>query len=225
MAVQLNLLPDVKTNYIKTQKAKRTVVLASVIVSGVAIGIVLLLAAVVYGGQAVQLNNLKKDIATKSDQLKNVENLDKILTIQNQLNALPALHSSKPVMSRLFVFLPQVTPSDVQIADFSLDFQTSSMSLTGTAKDLVAVNRFVDTLKFTKYTTDQSTDEKVAFTEVVLTGFTRSDKDAKYSISLKFDPALFSSEYKTVTLVVPKITSTRADVNSPLFKALPKETN
>lgn len=221
--IQLNLLPDVKTKYIKAQRTKRTVLLSTVIISGAAIGIVLLLASVVYGAQKLQLNNLNNDIKDKTAEIKSVESLDKILTIQNQLKALPGLHSEKPVISRVFVFLPQITPTDVNIANFDLKLDDSTMTFTGTAKDLILVNKFVDTLKFTKFTTDTETDvanAKPAFNTVVLSSFSRSDKDASYTVTLKYDPALFSAQNKTVTLVVPKITSTRSETERPtnLFK-------
>lgn len=221
--IQLNLLPDVKTKYIKTQRTKRTVLLSTVIISGAALGIVLLLASVVYGAQKLQLNNLNNDIKDKTAEIKKVESLDKILTIQNQLKALPGLHSEKPVISRVFVFLPQITPTDVNIANFDLKLEDNTMTFTGTAKDLILVNKFVDTLKFTKFTTDTDTDvanAKPAFNTVVLSNFSRSDKEASYTVTLKYDPALFSAQNKTVTLVVPKITSTRSETERPtnLFK-------
>lgn len=219
--IQLNLLPDVKTKYIKTQRTKHTVILSAMIISGAALGVVLLLASVVYGAQKIQLSSLDNDIKDKSAELKKVEDLDKILTIQNQLSALPGLHSQKPEVGRVFTFLPQITPTDVSIASYDLKFEDNSMIFTGTAKDLVAVNKFVDTLKFTKYTTDTSQDPKPAFSAVVLSNFSRNDKDASYTIGLKYDPALFNSTNKTVVLAVPKITSTRSETESPgnLFKS------
>ncbi len=218
--IQLNLLPDVKTKYIKAQRTKRTVLLSTFIISGAALGIVLLLASVVYGAQKLRLNSLDDDIKDKSAQLKKIDSLDKILTIQNQLKALPGLHGQKPVVSRVFVFLPQITPTDVNIASFDLKLEDSSMSFTGSAKDLSAVNKFVDTLKFTKFTTDTDQTLKPAFSSVVLTSFSRTDKGASYAVTLKYDPALLSASNKTVTLVVPKITSTRSETERPtdLFK-------
>ena len=226
--IQLNLLPDVKTKYIKTQRTKRTVLLSTFVISGVAIGIVLLLASVVYGAQALRLNSLDSDIKDKTAQLKKIDSLDKILTIQNQLKTLPGLHSEKPVVSRVFAFLPQITPTDVSIASYDLKLDDSTMQFTGTAKDLISVNKFVDTLKFTKFTTDSNSEvssAQPAFSSVVLSSFSRSDKAASYTVTLKYDPALFSATNKTVTLVVPKITSTRSETERPidLFKAPPVE--
>jgi hypothetical protein len=224
--IQLNLLPDVKTKYIKTQRTKRTVLLSTFIISGASVGIVLLLASVVYGAQSLRLNSLNSDIKDKTAELKKVDSLDKILTIQNQLKTLPGLHSEKPVVSRVFTFLPQITPIDVSIASYDLKLDDSTMQFTGTAKDLISVNKFVDTLKFTKFNTDSNPEVSnalPAFSAVVLSSFSRSDKDASYTVTLKYNPALFSASNKTVTLVVPKITSTRSETERPvdLFKAQP----
>lgn len=221
--VQLNLLPDVKIKYIKAQRSKRTVLLSAVIISGAAIGIVLLLASVVYGAQSLQLSGLENDIKDNTKKLQQVENLDKILTIQNQLGSLEGLHNEKPVMSRIYSFLPQLTPVDVNVSSFKLNTETNTIEIMGSTKDLGSVNKFVDTLKFTKYTTGTDTDQKTPFTSVVLTTFARSDKGATYSITAKYDPELFNDKNTTVTLVVPKITTTRSETERPgvLFKEQP----
>ncbi len=222
--IQINLLPDVKLSYIKAQRSKRIVLLSTIIISGTAVGIVLFFASVVYGAQAFQMKSLNNDIKSNTAKVKAIDGLDKILTIQNQLKALPGLHNQKPVISRVFVFLPQITPTDVSIADYDLKLEDTSMIFTGTAKDLTSVNKFVDTLKFTKYTTGTNQDLKPAFNAVVLSSFAPgTDKDASYTITLKYDPALFAPENKTVTLVVPKITSTRSETERPtnLFKEQP----
>lgn len=223
--IQLNLLPDVKAKYIKTERTKRAVILATVVISGVSIGIVLLLSSIVFGAQKYQLSSLDDKINDSSKELQKVQDLDKILTIQNQLNALPDLHSAKPRVERLFTFLPQITPVDVKISDYSLKFEDSTMTFTGTAKDIETVNKFVDTLKFTKFTTDRNATPESAFKEVVLTSFAKSDKITTYTVNLKFNPELFLGQNKTVTLVVPAIISTRSETNRPgsLFTEQPKQ--
>ena len=218
--IQLNLLPDVKSKYIKAQRTKRLVLVSSIAISGVSLGIVVLLASVVYGAQKIQLSHYDSEIKKNNTALQNIDGLNKILTIQNQLSAIDSLHSKKPVASRLFTFLPQITPTEVSVSNISVKFEDSTMQISGTAKSIEAVNKFVDTLKFTKFTTDSSQDQKAAFSSVVLTSFSVGDKETSYTINLKFDPAIFDSQYKTVTLVVPKITSTRSETEAPnaLFK-------
>lgn len=213
--IQLNLLPDVKVKYIKAQRSKRMVLLSAIVVSGVSLGILAILVSVVYGAQKVQLSYYDKEIKKNTAELKKIDGLDKILTVQNQLLSIDGLHAEKPVTSRIFTFLPQITPSDVQIASLNLKHEDSTMQISGTAKSLEAVNKYVDTLKFTKYSTESSATPENAFSSVVLSSFSRTDNDAGFTVALKFDPAIFKGENKTVTLVVPKITSTRSQTETP----------
>lgn len=219
--IQVNLLPDVKIKYAKAERTKHLVLVSAVIISAVAIGVVVIMAGVVYGAQKLRLNSLQSSINKNSTRLQQTDGLSKILTIQNQLNSLTALHSQKPVTSRLFTFLPQITPNEVQISNFTIDFDVSTITVTGTANSLESVNKFADTLKFTKYTTDQNQNQTNAFSQVVLTSFSQADQNASYSITMNFDSAIFSSDNKTVTLVVPKMTTTRSETEQPpsLFKS------
>ena len=219
--IQLNLLPDVKTKYVKARRTNRIVIVSSIVISCVAIGVLALFASIVYGAQKVQLNHYDDLIKKSTSELNSIDGLNKILTVQNQLNQINKLHSEKPVTSRIFAFLPQITPSNVQIGTLNLSYVTNTMSISGNASSLEEINKFVDTLKFTKYTTDTNQTETAAFTSVVLGSFGSSDqKKVAYSVTLKFDPAIFSSSNKSVFLAVPKITSTRSQTESPdaLFK-------
>lgn len=221
--IQINLLPDVKTKYLVAQRKKRLVLVSSIVISGVALGILALQLGFVYGAQKVQLNHFNDEINKNKATLSKISDLDKILTVQNQLNGLSGLHEGKPVVSRLFTYLPQITPNDVQISELNLGFSDSTLNVKGTAKSLESINKFVDTLKFTKYTTDGGQTQTPAFTTVVLTSFGRTEKDASFDIGFSYDPAIFASDNTSVQLIVPKITSTRSETERPnaLFKEQP----
>jgi hypothetical protein len=121
----------------------------------------------------------------------------------------------------LLPYIKQVTPSNVSIATLKVDFDAQTISITGSAATINIVNTYVDTLKFTTYTSEGA-ESKKAFSEVVLANFGRDDKGASYQISMKFDPAIFDIT-KQVTLSVPqgKIT-TRSETEKPedLFQPL-----
>lgn len=222
--VQFNLLPDVKLDYVKTRRTKRMVMLASFTAIGLAIFVMVLMFLIVNVFQKQHISNLDQDIATKTKQLEGVPDLDKVLTIQNQLSSLTSLHEQKSSTSRLFGYLVQLTPQDAKISDVTMDMETGTMSIEGSAGRLETINRFVDTLKFTNYNDGATTDK--AFTEVVLSSFGVSDSNANdntrtsYSIQFKYNQAIFDNT-KTVALVVPNIISTRSVVESPsdLFEA------
>ena len=63
--VQFNLLPDVKLEYLKTQKTKRTVLLGVISVTALAVFIFILLFLIVNVFQKQHLANLDKNIETK----------------------------------------------------------------------------------------------------------------------------------------------------------------
>lgn len=213
--VQFNLLPDIKIQYIKARRQKRLVTFTSTIVVVSALSVLVLLISFVFGIQKKSMNDLNKDIDDKGSQLRATPELDKILTVQNQLKALPGLHDQKPIVNRLFGYVSQVTPSDASIARIDVDLVEKIVTINGSASSLETVNVFTDTLKFTNFTTESSKDdEQRAFSEVVLSNFSRDQESATYTITAKFDPLIFSG-LENVTLTVPNIVTTRSEVAQP----------
>ena len=216
--VQFNLLPDVKQEFIKTQRIKRLVVGGSVLASAASVLVLLVLLSTVYIVQKKSINDLNSDIHTNSNTLKNSPNIDNILTVQTQLNSLSALHAQKPVASRLFGYLSLLTPQQVTISDLKIDFTANTINLTGNAPNLDAVNTFVDSLKFTTYSVQGQSGAPNAFSTVVLSSFSRSQNSASYAITLDFDPAIFNSS-NNVTLSVGGQQQALAQQPSIIFKA------
>ena len=214
MTIQFNLLPDIKVQYLKAKRQKHLVVLASVSASLIAVAVFVILLTTVFVLQKKNISDLNKDIKSSSDQLQSVEDLNKILTVQNQLQALPALHDQKVVSSRLADYMAQVTPATISISKLTIDYAQNTIVIAGSTNDLSAINTYTDTLKFTKYKTKNSDEEKSAFSKVVLAGFTRDIQSATYEIGLEFDPAIFSNS-EEVSLAVPQIVTTRSEVAKP----------
>lgn len=168
--IQLNLLPDVKLEYIKARQKKRLVISVASIASAVFLSIMLALFIYVKVVQNEHLGNLNKDIVAKTKELKEKPDLEKILTIQNQLSSLPQLHDDKFIGSRLFDYLNQLTPNEATISDVIVDLAATSQStaaspttttsdsggtktltIKGNTDSLTVVNKFVDTIKFTGF--------------------------------------------------------------------------
>jgi Tfp pilus assembly protein PilN len=221
--IQLNLLPDIKTKFIGTEHIKHLTIVSALSVCATAIVIVLILVGVTYGSQKSKLNSLENQISVSSAQLQGIDGLNKILTIQNQLNSLTTLHNQKPATSRLFTFLPQITPVNVYVGDITIKYEDNSLAINGTASTLELVNKFVDTLKFTDFVVDQGDTKLPAFSSVVLASFSKSEQAFNYSITMFFDPAIFSGDYTSISLEVPTITSTRSQTEQPdlIFQELP----
>ena len=231
--VQFNLLPDVKIEYIKTRTRKRQMMLISTVVSGASLAIFVLLFLFVRVNQPKHISDLDKDIKTNLSKIQETPDLDKILTIQNQLNSLPALHDKKVVGSRTIDYMTQLTPTQATISGIDIDFDAATMSIKGEADGLLTVNKFVDTLKFTDFkVNNEGGASGKAFKDVVLTNFSVSNtgegSTVTYEINMLFDPLIYAqvkdpdpSIKEQVTLTVPKITSTRSETEKPsgLFEA------
>src|SRR4029079_13265683 len=71
------------------------------------------------------ISSNKKSINDSVNQLKNTKDLDKVLTVQNQLNTLGSLNDQKPVTSRLFTYLPQITPNNLTISTSTINFDAA----------------------------------------------------------------------------------------------------
>lgn len=211
--IQINLLPDVKLQYLKVRRTQRLVVSVSTLLIVASLFIFVLLIGTVDVFQKKNLSDLNHDISTYTKQLQNTPNLNKILTVQNQLQVLTNLHDQKPAASRLFGYLQQVTPSDASISEFNIDYTQNTISMTGNAGSLDTVNAFTDTLKFTTYKKSDGTSAN-AFTSVVLSAFSRNASGATYTITASFDPNIFSNG-TNASLSVPNIISTRSIIEQP----------
>jgi len=108
--IEVNLIPDVKQELLKAQKARRLVITISIIVGLSMLGVVAILAFYTFGAQTIYMASLDTSIKEKTDKLKKVEDLSKVLTIQNQLTKISDMHSNKNINSRIFNLLNVINP-------------------------------------------------------------------------------------------------------------------
>lgn len=238
--IQFNLLPDVKLEYIKATYRKRIITLFCFITAGAFLAVFILMFLFVRVNQTSHLKDLDSDINSNVKKLRENPDLDKILTIQNQLNSLPNLHDQKVMSSRLFKYLAQVTPSQATVTDLDIDFDAKTVLLKGRADSTLTVNKFVDTLKFTEFKLEgeEGVQDK-AFSSVVLQNFTIDNKESNqasgdgtsYEIAFSYNDVIFKNTAKEgsavangVTLTVPKIITTRSETQKPanLFQPSPQ---
>lgn len=224
--IQFNLLPDIKQKYLKAQRQKHLVVFISTITSIIAVSVFIILVLVVQVWQKASINDLNSDIKKYSNELSDTPELDKILTVQNQLNSIEGLHDQKPAASRLFAYITQLTPASASVSKLEVNFDEDLLTITGSADSLATVNTYVDTLKFTEFKTTEDNNSKKAFSNVVLTSFSRKENNTTYTITANFDPILFDQK-DTVSLSVPKKTTTRSSTEQPtdLFQQSQTQTN
>lgn len=220
--IQFNLLPEVTIEYIKARRTKRMIIGIALLVGAVCATIFIILYVSVTFVQPKHIGNLTNDIADDFKKLQSSPDVNKMLTVQRQLNSLTKLHENNPSADRFPRYLSQLTPQNVSISTASIDYPTSTIQISGTTDTLATVNKFVDTLKFTTYNADADTTNKNAFTQVVLNGFGVTDKQATYQLSFKFDYGIFDNT-KKIKLTTPNIISTRSNIEKPtgLFQPQP----
>jgi Tfp pilus assembly protein PilN len=225
--LELNLIPDVKLQLIKARKLKHLIIVLSTVLSAVSVGLTIFMFVYVKFIQVVEINNLDKNINAYSTSINKNTNLNKVLTIQNQLNALPTIESQTPTTSRIFNYLSELVPVNITISDIKVDLNQNTMDITGGADSLSTVNQFIDTLKYTNYEY-ASQPSKSAFSSIILSSFgygtsnggSGNTTPAQFDITFNFDPTIFNPR-DSIKLVVPKLTTTRSVLNQPinLFKA------
>ena len=111
--ISLNLLPDVKKDLLRVRRERNLVVSISVVVVGASIGVLLLLSGtlgVLIGAKALMENSIKNDEQTIK-QAQKKKQLDKYITVQNQLKQIGKLKSDQQVYSRLMDYLTQLNPA------------------------------------------------------------------------------------------------------------------
>ena len=221
MSMQLNLLPDIKLEYVKARRTQRLVISGAILLSAISLVIFILLLLFVRVAQEKSLRDVNKDIKTSTATLKAIPDLNKILTVQNQLNSLPSINQQKPAVSRLAGDILKLTPKNAYINRLNVDYTQKIATLTGTADTIDTVNTFADTLKFTTYNSSTIKTPTKAFSNVVLSAFGRDSKQASYTITLSFDPEIFNITDNTINLTVPNQVTTRSTLEQPtdLFQA------
>ena len=213
--IQFNLLPDVKLQYVKAKRAQDIVILVSTVLIAVFLAIFVILYVYVSIIQKNHIKNLSNQITSSTQQITSNSNLNKILTIQNQLESLPSLYNGRPATTQLLPFVNQLTPSKATISTLAVNFVQDSGSIAGNADSLATVNTFVDTLKFTTFTAG-SIKGTNAFSGVVLTSFAQTSTPVgfSYSIAFSYNPEIFN-ESAQATLSVPNQITTRSITQQP----------
>jgi Tfp pilus assembly protein PilN len=213
--------------FIKAKRIKRLVTAVAGVVMVISVLVFVALLLYVDVAQKTHLKAVNNVIQSNTSQLGGNTNLDKILTIQNQLAILPQLEAQTPAVSRMFTYLTQLTPTNASISSLSADFDQDTFTITGSADSLDTINKFVDSIKFTTFKASSDNTAAVvsapssgdAFSTVVLSAFgytssNTSGQPANFTITFDFNPVIFNNT-DSVTLTVPPITTTRSVIGQP----------
>lgn len=187
--ISLNLLPDVKKDLLRVRRERNLVVSISVIVVGASIGVLLLLSGtlgVLIGAKALMENSIKNDEQTIK-QAQKKKQLDKYITIQNQLKQIGKLKSDQQVYSRLMDYLTQLNPAapnNVQISSAKIEApagssgDTSSSSSSSASTDGITMTIEGKTTNFSALDVYKNTLSKAQLSYEVEEEDTSSDSES-----------------------------------------------
>lgn len=229
--IQLNLLPDVKKEFLRAQSARRKTITIAIFVTIIAAGLTVVAAFYVFAVQNGIMYLQTQDIKGKSSQLSAVKDIDKYLTIQNQLKQLNGLHDNKNNFSRLLDFLPKLNPAPPQnVTLYNLDVDTEANTITfkGRVSDYGALTTFKDTLTnatltyqtngaahdATKLFIGDDTKEPVKV-ESVAYEKTATTQGVNFTVVAHYDPEAFKQGNVGVQVTVPNKETTNSVVGSP----------
>ena len=210
--IEINLIPDVKQELLRAQRTRTAVISGSIVISMAAAGIVVVLMLYVFGVQSVRSAILDGEIKTGADKLSQVQDLSKILTIQNQLSKISQLTSEKNMDSRLFDVLSGVippAPNDVQISQTSIDATAQTIRIEGQTHGYDSMEVFKKTLDnaIISYTengdnTQQTADlaSEISVTDTSYGTNADNQKVLRFVLTFKYADQLFSPAVDNVTI-------------------------
>mgnify|MGYP003085980313 FL=1 len=236
--IEINLLPNVKRELLKTRAMRNRVISISFLVGGASIATVVVLALILgsqFAAEAVQGGVIKD----RSDKLMAVEDLNKVVTIQHQLTKINEQHSGKKINSRVFdvvTAVNPVAPNNVSFSDIKVNPESKTITLEGSAVNgYSALETLKKTILNTKVqTTDGDKSSEVSLTKEIKDGDTSFGENSEGKKVLQFS---FSFEYAeellapanngTVSVLTPTgkvdVTDSRQGIPDSLFKSNSKK--
>ena len=208
--IEINLIPDVKQELLKAERARALVISGSIITGIVAGGIVVLLALYIYGVQFGRNIIVDNAITSGSEKLSNVEDLSKMITIQNQMKRIDELNDTKSINSRLFDVLSAVippSPNEVRISTLSVNTDESTIKLEGQTKAYDSMEVFKKTIDSSVivYNLDGEEQQVKLASDISTTDISYGEnpdgaKVLRFTISFKYPEELFSAKIPVPTI-------------------------
>ena len=219
--IEINLIPDVKLELIRTQRVRGRVISASILTTFIALGAVAVLLIYIYAVQGVRTAYLDSQIKEKGASLAQVEDLSKVLTIQNQLASITEFNGQKNMSSRVFDVVAAITPTGNNAVSFSrivvgptlseagVDTDASqggTIQLEGQTSGFDSMEVFKKTIENTlvQYTQDGEV-ETIPLTSLVNAGEISYGEDAegkkvlRFNLSFDYPAELFASSSSSLS--------------------------
>ncbi len=236
--IEINLIPDVKQELLRAQRARAVVISGSIITCIVAGAIVTLLALYVFGFQTVRSVIADQSIKDGNKTLSQVEDLSKMLTIQNQLSKINTLNADKKLDSRVFDVLAAIippAPNEVKFSKVTLNTEDKTISLEGQTRAYDSMEVFKKTVESSVvvYSLDGVETQVDLASEVNTTGVSYGEdgngqKVLRFVLSFTYPPELFSAKNPVVTLKLSingNVTDSYLGIPKSIFTERAKDLN
>lgn len=146
MAKEINLVPDIKAEMIKTLKLRNLIFFVCIAASVVAVAVVIILGSIM-GGQQLVMENRKNTINELSNKLNADTELGKYLTIQSQLDQLSEIELNKNAFPRTFSILAAMMPmgaDKITVSELNVNLTEQHPTWTMEAQANAGAEPFID---------------------------------------------------------------------------------
>lgn len=232
--IQINLIPDVKQQYLKARRMRNLAITLS-IVAGLAAGALVVVSILFLLIQVGREKLADMSIDSEYKQLSQVSDLSNLVTIQNQLSLISGQNQSRSVDSRLFSVIESINPpapNDVRFTSVKLDPTASLLTLEGVADaGYPAVEALKKTIANVQFEYQESAEDTQTKTipiadelEVGETSFGQTSdgrRVLRFEITLKYPEILFTNKAHNARIITPTrkidVTDSRIQVPDSLF--------
>ncbi len=235
--IEINLIPDVKLEYLKARRMRNTAVSFSIIAGLAATGVVVaavLLLLTQLGFEKLADNAIDKEY----EKLSKVEGLSELRTLQNQLSKLPEQNASRSMSSRLFSVLQAINPAqpnDVRFTSVKLDPATSLLSMEGLADAgypaIEALKKTITNVQIeykqgkegSSKTIPLAGPESVELSEMSYGQDSDGKRVLRFKLAIKYPADLFTNRAQALRIVTPTkqidVTDSHLQVPDSMFGA------
>lgn len=197
---EVNLVPDVKAEMLKTQRIRNVVILVCIVIVAIAGGVLAILGGI-KAGQDITMSSQDETIKVLSNKINEFEDLNSLLTIQGQLDGLEQIGDKKVLLSRIFSVISVLLPSngdEISLSELNVDLKNSTLRFDAQANanvepliDYRVLDAFKKSMPMMRYDYGRYVDEDgneiptVCIVEADNSGVTFSENGDIYAIWTK----------------------------------------
>lgn len=147
MALEINLVPDIKNEMIKTLKLRNFILFLCIIVASASVFVVFVFGAIC-GGQQIAIDNKKSLLDSYSKKVNSYTELNEFLTIKDQVGNIASITSEKRLASRTFnvlsALIPTNSPDTIEISELKINLAEDKPTYTIEAQANAGKDPYID---------------------------------------------------------------------------------